>query len=129
MTSLVTQTQLQVIPDIKVLGPEVGAAVVVLWVVWQVYAPTLFGVETRLSPLFNIVKRTERVEDVAGRLSNRVEEMKKVQTHHIQVTRATARALDDSKDVTISSDEVDEYLVDNGIRVSDLTRETESGDE
>jgi hypothetical protein len=43
------------------------------------------------------------------------------QTHHIQATRANARALDEDRSVSIDSRRVDEYLLENGVATSEFT--------
>lgn len=101
-------------------GPVLGFFV---WWIWQVYAPKLLDRDTALSSLIELPERVEEVEERTSRLTEKVEDIDKKQVHHIQVTRANARALDEEKNVSISSDEVDDYLVDNGVPVAVFTTE------
>lgn len=92
-----------------------------LWVAYQVYAPKLIGKPTTLSPLIELPDRVRDLEQTQEKLRSRVEEFNKMQVHHIQVTRANARALDAEKtQMTVDSSTVDEYLVDNGVPVDSL---------
>lgn len=118
---------LTLIPDLSDVGPTVGSILVIGWLFWELYSPLILGVETRLSPLLGIPDRMEDVEETVDAAQQHIEEIDKKQVHHIQVTRAQSRALDEDKDVTISSEEVDQYLVDNGVPVTVFTRESNSG--
>ena len=118
-----------IIPDVTDLDPSWSVVLIIGWITWELYAPTVLGNETRLSPLFELPNRVSDVEETTKQVHHKVEEMDKKQVHHIQVTRAQARALDDDKDVTMSSKDVDEYLVDNGIPVALLTRPTNSDED
>lgn len=113
----------QVVPSAEVFGPDTAAVVFFGWIFWQVYAPKLLDVDTALGPLFELPDRVEAVEDRAETLHETVSDLDQKQVHHIQVTRANSRALDERRDVTIDSEHVDEYLVDNGIPVAVLTRD------
>ena len=116
---------LLILPDISDVDPAWAVLLVIGWIVWEVYAPVVLGKETRLSPLIGLPAKIDSLQERVHGVEERVEAVDEKQVHHIQVTRAQARALDDDKDVTMSSDEVDEYLVDNGIPVALLTRPVE----
>ncbi len=111
-----------VVPDASILGSQVAVGVLVAWVMWQVYAPQIIGVTTSLSPLFDLPDRINDIEERTDELRSQVTDLDKKQVHHIQVTRANSRALDEERNVTIDSENVDEYLVDNGITIAELTR-------
>lgn len=99
------------------LGPEWSLIVIVGWSFYQFYAPK-FGVETTLSPMLDVPKRLGNVEQSTKDLSQKVEAIDDKQIHHIQATRANARALDPEKSVTVDSEDIDEYLVENGVPVA-----------
>jgi len=112
---------------VSVYMPEAGVGLLTVWVLWQVYAPK-FGVPTRLAPLFELPERVERTEQRIEETSEKFDNINQRQAHHIQVSRANARALDPDKQVTINSNEVDRYLIDNGIAVSELTKRVNETD-
>lgn len=125
---VLSELPLQLVPDAyTVFGPQVATIVVTVWLIWQVYGPK-FGFETRLSPLFAVVTRVEEMERSLSSLKEQTTNIDTMQRHHIQVSRANARALDPDKNVAINSDDVDDYLVDNGVAVSELTKEPDSDD-
>lgn len=111
-----------VVPDLDVFGPEWALLAFVAWVFWEIYSPKILGTKTAMSPLLDLPSRIDDVEDHTTHLQQKIEDMDKKQVHHIQVSRANARALDNDRNVTINSENVDEYLVDNGIPVALLTR-------
>lgn len=117
------------ITQLIISNPGWGLSLVVAWLVYQVYAPKYLGVETRMSPLFGLDERMARVEEQNTEQYDKLRELDEKQVHHIQVTRAQARAIDADTDVTVSSEDVDEYLVDNGVPVSMLTRASDDGQE
>ena len=117
-----------VVPDLTDVGPEYALIILIGWVAWEVYAPKVLGTETALSPLIELPKRVEAVEKHTSHLQEKLEALDEKQVHHIQVTRANARALDEERNVTIDSENVDEYLVDNSIPIAVLTRRGDGND-
>lgn len=101
---------------------QYGWLVVLCWFIYQVYAPKL-GITTRLSSMVSQIK--EALDDLRGRIQT----IENRQENHIQVTRAQARIHPE-----MDEDEVDEYLVENGIDPEDfiegrVPRETRQGRE
>ena len=113
-----------VVTFVEALGPEWGALVLVAWVLWEFHAPTLLDRETTMSPLLEVPERVENVEEKQETLVEKVEDIDDLQTDHVQVTRATARAVDDDVDAEIDSDAIDEYLVQGEVPVVRLTTDT-----
>jgi len=93
---------------LEALGPQWGWLLPLAWVMWQIYAPKFFDRETLTSSFYNELERT-----------------KKLQTAHMMVSRAMARVLDDDLDTSINSEQVDDYLADNGVTVEHFLDEDE----
>ncbi|MDB9247456.1 hypothetical protein PN419_00345 [Halorubrum ezzemoulense] len=93
------------------------------WMLWEFHAPTLLGRETALSPLLNMPERVDEVEEKQDAMLDKVESIDDLQSDHVQVTRAAARAIDDSVDADISAEAVDEQLVKDEIAVNELMKD------
>jgi hypothetical protein len=96
---------------------QYGWLLVLCWLIYQVYAPKM-GITTRLSALITEVK--EALDDLRGRIRN----IEQRQENHIQVTRAQARIHPE-----MDEEEVDEYLVENGIDPDDFINARQSPSE
>ena len=115
------------IPSLDRFGPEAALFLFAGWLAWEVYAPRILGVDTAFSPIFDMPERMDDMEAQLEDTARRLEDMEKQQTHHIQATRANARALDDGRSVTIDSERIDEYLIKNGVPTSTFTQDENGG--
>lgn len=105
---------------LDVLGPEWAAAIILGYILYEVHAPSILGRETALSPLLEVPERIEDVEEKQEQIIDNVEDIDELQSDHVQVTRATARAADEDVDENINSDAVDEYLVKGQIPIIEI---------
>lgn len=101
--------------------PEWLVVVFFFWVMYQIYAPTLAGIDTRLSPLFEVPERLGEVEENTAEMREDVQNLDRQQEDHLQAIRANARALDPEKDLIIRSEEVDDHLLDEEVPITELT--------
>lgn len=92
---------------------QYGWLLVLCWLIYQIYGPK-FGIETRLYGL--LLEFKEALDDLRGRIAN----IETRQENHIQVTRAQSRIHPE-----MDEEEVDEYLVENGIDPNDFINETD----
>lgn len=118
-----------VVTLVEALEPEWSAFILVMWVLWEFHAPTLLDRETTISPLLEVPERVENVEEKQETLVDKIEDIDDLQTDHVQVTRATARAVDDDVDAQIDSDAVDQYLVKGEVPIVELTNDGTSADD
>lgn len=123
------------ITDITTLFTQgYGWVLTFLLVAYELYAPRFLNHNTALAPIVRDVpervshleSQTEDIVDKTDKMHQHVSEIDKLQRHHVQATRANTRALDPQTDVTVDADEIDAYLVDNGIPVSQLTADLPS---
>jgi len=115
------------IPSLDRFGPEAALFLFAGWLAWEVYAPRILGVNTAFSPIFDMPERMDDMEKQLEDNARRLEDMEEHQTHHIQATRANARALDDRRSVTIDSERIDDYLIKNGVPTSAFTQDEKDG--
>jgi hypothetical protein len=115
------------LPVLDQFGPEAALFLFAGWLAWEVYAPRILGVNTAFSPIFDMPERMNDMESQLEDNANRLEDMEAQQTHHIQATRANARALDDRRSVTIDSERIDDYLINNGVPMSAFTQDERDG--
>lgn len=105
----------------QAIQPQYGWMTIILWFGWQsVSAKHIPGHEPLLYPLFELSDNLDRLEDVEDKqdsIFENVQDLRNMQEKHIQVSRAHSRALDEGKDVSVTSDAVDEYLLDNGVAI------------
>ena len=114
-------------PELGDLDAGVATLVFFAWLTWQVYAPKVLPYETALSPLLkDLPERVQNLEENQQAVLDELDDVESMQSQHIQVTRAQARALDPAReDETIDSKSADDYLVENGVPISELTRTVE----
>jgi len=83
-----------------------GWLLVLLWVVWQVYAPKHFGVETRFEEIVNSLN--DRIDQVG----NRLDDIEEKQKNHISITKIMAVETDDVNGQKVSEVLSDEDQID-----------------
>jgi len=104
-----------------------GWAIPMLWLFWQgIGTKHIPRYDPMLAPLVSAGERLDTVEQNQEDIVERIEDLDEKQVHHIQATRANSRALDETTDVSIDADEIDGYLVDNGVPVTTFTIQTHS---
>jgi len=104
-----------------------GWLVLLGWLIWQGFATKhISGHVPMFSPLLSAGERLDTLENNQKELIDRIDELDEMQVHHIQATRANSRALDETKDVSVDADKIDDYLVDNGVPVTQFIIERNS---
>jgi len=103
-----------------------GWMLVIGWVLWQIYAPKYFGVETRFEEVVNglndrIDAVGSRLDDIESRQSERISNVEERQRDHIDVTEIIATETDNIDGHSVAVILGDDSPVDP----DDVTNDTE----
>lgn len=122
---------MSLIADLITLAQQgYGWVLVLVLGVWELFAPTVIGRETALSPILrDVPERVEQLHEDQQELREDVEdahqsidEIQEQNKVSMQVQRAQARATDDMDERA-----VDDYLLKNGVTPEEFLRADGSG--